>query len=308
LGNRKEEKFNKNCMKSIINKYAIILLAGCFFCTAVTAQFTVNLLLNSRPPAYLSDWNSPLAGQLLVTYNGASQTARVKLAAQLQDASGTTIAVSNNTTAQLISINTGANIIRIDRVLQLENMQFKGGANSLSTSGKLAAGNYRLCVQLVTIDGVPITEPQCKPFTQLNYQLPFLLSPNDKTWLDANMAQTAIIFRWSSLVPASQEPATYRLQVYEVLPAQTPMQALRSNQPILLTELRRITQYIWRPQLSFKDSANHVFIWTVQTLDSKGTPITTSDENNKGRSEPRVFGVCNKKIAGVADCGAEYSW
>ena len=295
-------------MKSIIKKYTIILLAGCFFCNAVAAQFKVNLLLNSRPPAYLSDWNSPLAGQLLVTYNGASQVARVKFAAQLQDAGGTIIAISNNATAQLVNINSGANIIGIDRVLQLENMQFKGGANSLATSGKLAAGNYNLCVQLITIDGVPLTEQQCKPFTQLNYQLPFLLSPNDKTWLDANTAQTAVIFRWSSLVPATREAAIYRLQVYEVLPAQTPLQALRSNQPILLTELRRITQYIWRPQLSFKDSANHVFIWTVQTLDSKGIPITSSDENNKGRSEPRVFGVCNKKIDGIADCNTEYKW
>lgn len=295
-------------MKSIIKKYTIIVLLGLFFCNPVAAQFTANLILNSRPPAYLSDWNSPLAGQLLVTYNGAAQAARVKLASQLQDAGGTIITISNNATAQLVSINPGANIIRIDRVLQLENMQFKAGANSLATSGKLEAGNYRLCVQLVTIDGVPITEPQCKPFTQLNYQLPFLLSPNDKTWLDANTAQTAIIFRWSSLVPATQEAATYRLQVYEVLPAQTPMQALRSNQPVLLTELRRITQYIWRPQFSFKDSANHVFIWTVQTLDSKGVPITTSDENNKGRSEPRIFGVCNKKVDGVVDCGAEYKW
>lgn len=295
-------------MKSIIKKYTIILLAGCFFCNAVAAQFKVNLLLNSRPPAYLSDWNSPLAGQLLVTYNGASQVARVKFAAQLQDAGGTIIAISNNATAQLVSINSGANIIGIDRVLQLENIQFRGGANSLATSGKLAAGNYNLCVQLITIDGVPLTEQQCKPFTQLNYQLPFLLSPNDKTWLDANTAQTAIIFRWSSLVPATQEAAIYRLQVYEVLPAQTPLQALRSNQPILLTELGRITQYIWRPQLSFKDSANHVFIWTVQTLDSKGIPITSSDENNKGRSEPRIFGVCNKKTDGIADCNTEYKW
>jgi hypothetical protein len=83
-------------MKSIIKKYTIIVLLGLFFCNPVAAQFTANLILNSRPPAYLSDWNSPLAGQLLVTYNGAAQAARVKLASQLQDAGGTIITISNN--------------------------------------------------------------------------------------------------------------------------------------------------------------------------------------------------------------------
>jgi hypothetical protein len=300
---------NQLIMKLSIKKYQLVLIASFFFCHAAIAQFTVNLLVNNRPPSYLSDWNNAIAGQLLVTYNGTASV-QVKLSSQLQDGTGTLIAHSNTATAQLININPGANIIRLDRVLQLENMIFTGGGNSLATSGKLSAGNYQLCVQLTEAGGNPLTTQQCRPFTQVNYQLPFLLSPNDKSWLDANSAQTAIIFRWSSLTPVSQEAPTYRLQVYEVMDAQTPMQALRSNQPILLTDLKRITQYIWRPQLPLKDSAAHVFIWTVQTLDSKGIPVTSPDENNQGRSEPRVFGVCNKKNkeSGAPDCSAEYSW
>jgi hypothetical protein len=300
---------NQLIMKLNIKKYQFILMAAFFYCNAATAQFTINLLVNNRPPSYLSDWNSAIAGQLLVTYSGSAPR-QVKISSQLQDGNGALIAHSNTTTAEPVRINPGANIIRLDRVLQLENMIFTGGGNSLATSGKLSVGNYQLCVQLLSdsTGNLPVTAEQCRPFTQVNYQLPFLLSPNDKTWLDANVAQTAITFRWSSLIPVSQEAPVYRLQVYEVLEAQTPMQALRSNQPILLTDLRRITQYIWRPQLPLKDSATHVFIWTVQTLDSKGIPITSPDENNQGRSEPRVFGVCNKKKAGVPDCSAEYNW
>ena len=297
-------------MKSSIKKYQLILFAACFFCNGVTAQFTINLILNNRPPSYLSDWKSGVAGQLIITYSGPLSSVKVKLATQLLEANGTQIAMSNIATAQIINIIPGANIIRLDRVLQLENMRFTGGANSLAASGKLSAGSYQLCVQLLTVDGFILAGPQCRVFNQVNYQLPFLLFPNDKTWLDVNIAQTAIIFRWSGLVPVSQEAPTYRLQVYEVFNAQTPMQALRSNQPILLTNLKRTTQYIWRPQLYLKDSTTHIFIWTVQTLDSKGIPITSSDENNQGRSEPRVFGVCNKKrMAGsAADCGDGYQW
>lgn len=295
-------------MKLSIKYYFLIVLFSFLCGNQVCAQYSASLLLG-RPPAYLSDWGNPIAGQLLVNFNGAGAARSVKLATRLQDAQGNTFATSNNATAQLININAGANIIRIDRVLQLENLRFTGSAHDLATSGKLSPGTYQICVQLLTMDGIVITDAQCRIFNQVNYQLPFLLSPNDKDWLDANTAQTAITFRWSSLVPQSQDVPTYRLQVYEILTGQTPMQALRSNQPILLTDQKRITQYVWRPQLYLKDSTLHVFVWTIQTLDAKGAPITTQDENNQGRSEPRMFGICNKKTMGNnTNCGAEYKW
>jgi hypothetical protein len=292
-------------------KYNIILIAACFTATGLIAQFSGSLNLNSRPPAYLSDWNSALTGQLILNYaSPTGNTASVKLNASLLDASGNTVGSSNNATAKIIILNTGPNIININRVLQLENMQFTNAANTLAKSGKLSPGSYQLCVQLLSVDNQPLQFQQCRPFTQVNFQLPYLLTPTDKFWIDANTAQTAITFRWSSLVPATQETPIYRLQVYEVKDAQTPMQALRANQPILLTDLRRTTQYIWRPQLFLKDSSNHIFIWTVQTLDSKGIPIETADANTQGRSEPRVFGVCNKKgLTGTTtECGADYKW
>jgi hypothetical protein len=294
-------------MKSNIKKYSFIAIMIFLFAGTASAQLSANLVLGS-PPAYLSDWSNPIAGQLLVN-NATGATANIKLSTQLQDATGNKIAGSINATAQVIRINQGANIIRLDRVLQLENLQFTGSANALASSGKLSPGAYQLCVQLITIDGIELTSPQCRLFNQVNYQLPYLLYPADKTWLDANTAQTAITFRWSNLIPVSQEAPTYRIQVYEVFTGQTTLQALRSNQPILLIEQKRTTQYIWRPQLSFKDSLLHVFVWTLQTLDSRGIPVSAGDQNTQGRSEPRAFGICNKRAGkNIADCGADYKW
>ncbi len=291
-------------------KYYFVFFIVFLFCNhTLHAQYNINLLLG-RPPQYLSDWSKPISGQLIINYTGvAGNPQPVKIFTQLQDVSGSTIATSNTANAQLINTIRGAVFVTMDRVLQLENMQFSGSLNTLTTSGKLPPGNYQICVQLLDANGVELTSVQCRPFVQIQYQLPFLLTPNDKQWLDANTAQTAIIFRWSNVTPASQELNTYRLQVYEVLTDQTPMQALRSNQPILLIEQQKSTQYIWRPQLSLKDSANHVFIWTVQTLDREGQPIGIADVNTQGNSEPRVFGICNKKLGiNTANCGEGYIW
>jgi hypothetical protein len=296
-------------MKIIIKKYYLLtLFAGCLLGNTAFPQYSANLLLG-RPPSYLSDWNNPIAGQLIVSYTGAGNSKPVKIFTRLQDLSGNLIASSNLASAQTVNISNGNTLVRMDRVLQLENLRFNSAATTVASSGKLPAGTYEICIQLTDANGNALTDIQCRSFTQVNYQLPFLLAPNDKTWLDANTAQTAITFRWSNLTPASQEQFTYRLQVYEILDAQAPMQALRGNQPILLTDIVRQTQYIWRPQLSFKDSSTHTFIWTLQTLDRQGIPVASTDENNQGRSEPRVFGICNKKAGGnIADCGIGYEW
>ena len=276
-----------------------ILLIICLISQTVSAQYTLNLTIGYPAPTYLYDWNNSRAGLMTVIVNtDKPPTYTVKFRTQLQNSDGGIIATSNNAAATIYTLHTGANTFSLDKVLQFENLQFTDGTvvNSIQTSGKLPAGNYQICVSLLnSLTGTELIKvPVCRPFVQASYQLPYLLSPADKTWLDANIAQSVITFRWSSIVPQSKEQVIYRVQVFEVIEGQQPMQSLRSNQPILDMEVRNTTQYFWRPQLSLKDSIGHIFIWTVQTLDSKGAPITSIDEITQGRSEPRVFGVCNK--------------
>ena len=287
-----------NNMKLIIKPALVFLFASLFFICKSQAQVTANLILNSRPPSYLSDWNNGAVGQLIVTNNGAAQGLRIKIATQLQDANGIPFAISNNRSAQTQALNIGANIIPINRVLQLENLRFTSNLSSLSNSGKLPAGQYFISVRVLNADNDSslLQQSVTRPFNQVNYQLPYLLSPNDNDSLNTNIAQTAITFRWSNLIPFSQDLGTYRLQVFEIMEDQKPLQALLSNQPILVTDLRLVTQYIWRPQIGFKDGREHKFIWTIQTIDSKGMPYATQDANTLGRSEPRTFSVVNKII------------
>jgi hypothetical protein len=108
---------------------------------------------------------------------------------------------------------------------------------------------------------------------------------------------------------------TYRVTVFEVLENQTPMQALRSNQPLLAKDIVGTTQYIWQPQLGLtmccpmgdpdfdlkikKDSGDvvhvdpdfdaYAYIWTIQTFDSRGAPFGDGNINGDGISEPNVF-------------------
>jgi hypothetical protein len=133
----------------------------------------------------------------------------------------------------------------------------------------------------------------------MGYQLPILLQPQHKAILAAEQARNVIIFRWTPLTPAPppstiQTQTKYSLQVFEIQDGQNPMQAFRSNQPILNKEVTGATQFIWQPQLYLADSANNrKFIWTIQTIDSQG--LGFNNGVGDGRSEPSWFEIKSTK-------------
>jgi len=81
-----------------------------------------------------------------------------------------------------------------------------------------------------------------------------------------------------------------------VLPTQSPVQALRSNQPLLDKEILAATQYIWQPQLTFLPYDNETvklptYVWNIQSLDINHNPVTQTDGSGEARSEPIIFFV-----------------
>ena len=146
---------------------------------------------------------------------------------------------------------------------------------------------------LILTFGILLLVQLTKAQTRAAYQLPILMQPAKGATLEAHIAQTVITFRWTSLVPVRGEIPVYRVQVFEILPGQTPMQAFRGNRPLLdEASLKGATQYIWRPALPMLDStANKMFIWTVQTLDWRGRAFPAADANRQGRTEPAIFTI-----------------
>jgi hypothetical protein len=95
---------------------------------------------------------------------------------------------------------------------------------------------------------VPFSEIKCKSFYLAATQLPILMKPSNEEVLDYDIAKTTIIFRWTPVVPKPKNLVTYKILVFEVLENQNPVQAMRSNFPVLSAEVRGATQYIWQPR------------------------------------------------------------
>jgi hypothetical protein len=280
-------------------KKLVITTIAIFIVATTLAQIRFNLILNAQPPAQLTEWgNRREVLTLIVTAPGAIG-AQYKIKTEIKTLDGTVIGSADLAkTPVFIPNSAGTSILVANDVMPLEFMVFTGKyKTSLQRTGKLPADNYTICVRPVNIvDYTPVGEEQCKNFYLATTQLPILMKPYNEEVLDAKKAQTAIIFRWSPVVPTQTSPVTYRIQVFEVLPTQSPVQALRSNQPVLDKEILAATQFIWQPQLSFlpydgETKKLPTFIWTIQSLDKDRNPVVRTDGNGEGRSEPIIFFV-----------------
>ena len=289
------------------------LLLNSFFIASAFAQLNTNLVLSATPPATLSEWGLRKEVLTYIITGQPGLAMQVVIKTQIKTTDGTVIGTTDLAKAKIYTLSSGTTLLYAVDVVPLENMIFTGKyKTSLQRSGKLPSDNYMLCVQLVRpADFTPVSAVQCKTFYLAATQLPILMKPYDGEKLDAANAQTVITFRWTPVVPHLQSSVTYRIQVFEVLDHQTPTQALRSNQPLLDQMLVNATQYFWRPQLSFEysDTTNStnpislikpkgkIFIWTIQSMDINGEPVTQTDGNGEGRSEPKTFIAIKKRIA-----------
>lgn len=261
--------------------------------SAQSVQFKLELLLNATPPAQLTEWgNRREVLTLMVTGQPGGQVADVKIKTEIKTLDGTVVGTTDLVRASTYNIAITPAIFTAVDVMPMDKMIFTGKhKSSLLRTGKLPSDNYTLCVQLVRpVDFAPASDQKCKGFYLASTQLPILMMPYNEQVLDAKAAQTAITFRWTALSPRTTMPVSYRLQIFEVLENQNPVQALRSNMPLLDQEVKGTTQYIWRPQLSF--------IWQQPgDVDGDGTfdKIVKPKKPEGGKEDSTDQGVKRKK-------------
>lgn len=273
-----------------MKKYTLIVLTYLFICINGFSQISTTLNI-IKPSSTISEWaNSPTV--TFIVNNPYDIPQRVIIKAELKLADGTVVATKDLSKATIFTLTRGTRIFYAQDVLPLEITMFNGSYKStLERTGKLPSGTYQLSVQLVepaTLAG--ITPIQNKIFNLSAPQLPILITPANGAVLDARKSETAIIFRWTPVTSIPANQLQFRIQVFEILTNQQPMQALRANQPLLDQNINGQTQYIWRPQMSFSiDSIPKKFIWSIQTLEGvTGRPLL-KEGSGESRSEPKVF-------------------
>lgn len=283
-------------MKKIFSLLFITILT-----TGAKAQFLrLTLSMNARPTSTLSDWSYRQDVLTLAVVNQSpvgTMTAKLKTEIRLTD--GTVVATTDLANAASFTFIQGTNtILNSGDVVNLSILQFTGSYQAkLNKTGKLPAGNYQLAVRFYRPDGTqPVSEEASKIFYLANLQLPVLMTPPDESSIKGEVAQTAILFRWTPVNPAPVTAARYRIQVFEVMPNQQPLQALRGNLPLLDQEVVGTTQYVWRPLMDMRMDSIRKFIWSIQVFDNNGVVMPSDNATGEARSEPKTFVIVNKPV------------
>jgi hypothetical protein len=239
-------KIKKYKMKKILSLLlTAIVIQNCI------AQVNTNLVLSPTPPASLLQWSVSRETLTFIVFPSAQGVqGQYKIKTEIKLTDGTVIGKTDLSKSKSYALSSATAVYNASDVVPLESMIFTGKYNtSLNKTGKLPADNYEICVQLVRPpDYVPFSEIKCKSFYLAATQLPTLMKPYNEEVLDYDIAKTIITFRWTPVVPKPKALVTYKILVFEVLENQNPVQAMRSNFPVLSAEVRGATQYIWQPR------------------------------------------------------------
>lgn len=312
-------------------KRIYIILALLITTLSGYAQYTTNLVVAPNPPGSLIEWDQKILTYIIVNQSGAQGRPAI-LKTEIKTLDGANVGTTNLSKARIFTAGAGSTVLGPADVLPLEQMVFTGKyKTTLDRTGKLPADNYQICVQMVTpIDYQPLSEVKCRNFNLAAYQLPIPTIPLNESIVAFDKARTIITFRWTPVTPRPAQELVYRIRVFEVLRNQTPVQAMRSNQPVLDRDITSTTQYIWQHQLplqlcsaddvaeadSLQKGRNdyalvngltaYTFVWTIQTFDRSGRPFGDGNINNDGISEPVVFSVDRRPIGAKPAFGLIY--
>lgn len=288
----------------------LFLSAVLFFTVQwLPAQLAANLVLSPNPPGTITDWADKKETLSLVVINQSGAPARFIVKAEFKLTDGTVIGSADLAKARVFNLQAASLVLNAADIIPFDIVTFTGKyKTSLDKTGKLPAGTYMFCIRLVAPGSFqPVSEERCRVFNIASLQLAIPVMPFNEQVLNTGAAQTAVTFRWTPVTPSTSFPVTYRLLVFEVNNNQTPMQAVRSNMPVLNKDITGTTQFIWQPQgmINTSESNQHeqiktdsvavtrqkTFVWTLQCLDNLGRPISDGNVNSDGISEPIIFFV-----------------
>ncbi len=271
-------------MKKVFTFLAMILTMQLFAQTNLITG--INISLPSIMDASTANWGR---GSSIFTITVSTKTVNGKLDPQVMDSKIlVTIKQNGNKIYGAYTVNTAptSNFTSATKVWS--------GNNAVSLLGQdylLSPGSYEICVQFFGYNlagPAPISDEKCKSFTipakeQQAYQPPQLVMPANGTVLTESDIKKPITFRWTRIAPLPQETVTYRLKVWQIMQGQSGMQAMNTNQPIIIKDVENLTQNIIPNLITSPCVPPYLceFIWNIQALNREGTPIG----NNKGTSD-----------------------
>lgn len=276
----------------MIRKLRLTVLLFCLTTGCLYAQ-SIQLII-SNPSPYIADWQSRTETATLIVNNTQSQPVQVKIKTELFDGKGTLVAKTIASKMPVLTIPPGVSKYNAEDLFPLSAVSYNGSnGTTIAQIGRIPDGNYSFCVSLTNPQtGAPAGQSgiQCKTFNIVAWQAPVLLSPLNNKVLSVT-AVKGMLFKWTPVSPAPGILVTYRLQVWEVLPGQDNITALKTNQPIVEKEYKGLLQTTWPLDFALPETGKK-YVWTVTPFDNQNRKMV----EGHGFAEPFGFSIANNTL------------
>jgi len=235
------------------------------------------LTIEPYPSPYYSDWDANPNIATLTLINPTADALQVRIHFNVIDQSNRMLITGSS---EPEFIDAGATVI-------FDNPYDVAGSTThdaeveevAARTGRLPEGDYTACAVAVDGSGFVLAE-SCAPFSIVYPDPPMLLTPFDGETLD----QPDPLLQWTPVQVPIDFGVSYVLRVVEVLPGQSPGEALRENIPHFETLDGAFTSLRYPIDAQPLESGKR-YAWWVQALDQNGYTASA----NEGRSEIWTF-------------------
>ena len=276
------------------NKFTIALVL-LLLSTAMLRAQSISVLMSPKPSPYISDWRDRTETAKLIITNTSAKDIQVKIKGEIFDGNGARVAFTDAAKVPVLTVPPGVSQYGPEDIIPSNAVSYSGKlAETATRSGRIPDDNYRICVSITDpVTGTPVgtSGTICKNFSILAYQAPVLISPKDKENIPVKQIH-GIMFRWSPVTPSPGISVQYKLQIWEVLPGQSEMIAMRANQPILEKDLRNITQTQWPVEFQMPEKGKR-YVWTVTPIDDQERNLV---DGPYGFAQPFSFMILDDNI------------
>jgi hypothetical protein len=276
----------------------LVLAAGRLFAQPIPGVTVLPPQLNS-PSAFLSDWQSRASTATVIVNNTSSSPIQAKIWVEffLNGDLTKPVAFSQPDKLPFSTVGIGTNTFNGETLAPLSSMHFENSIDqSTQRAGRIPNG--QICIRINVLD--PKTGRQSSSSivcsTIISYFPPQLLLPANNTEL-CKVGQNNVIFtkdgqpmpifQWTPIAPAPPMVVKYHFAIFEILPNQEPIAAIRGNRAVFEQDVLGMNSLLW-PQQFFLPEPGKYYIWSVRALDDGGLPFIQS---NDGWAEPFKFFV-----------------
>ena len=256
----------------------LVLAAASDVVEAQAPGWDAQFVVDPFPPPYLSDWETnPTVATLTVT-NGTAEDAYLTIHFTVTDGGGGVV-LSGRSDPQWAPAGTPT-VFSTASTLDGTSSYDPALEEIIVRTGRFPEGDYTACVTLTDETGLVVADNLCAFFSAFMPDPPYLLFPLDG---DTVSIQDPI-FEWTPLLaPVTVQPR-YVVQIAEILPGQTPFEALDSR----ILQYEEANQFM--PAFQYPLGAQpfrqgQEYAWWVRALDQNDYPLAT----NQGRSEIWTF-------------------